>query len=165
MGGYFLTIALPFLAISIVIADDKEASQADADALLRSARQLEVFSIDPDRAKRKPGEGFHDWKVLGSTTVRDERVVKKVVAAVFAAREKRGGDSYACFEPRHAIRVKQGDRVLDLLICFECLNYTFWDEQGRRSGVRYSDDSPAPILDRILKSAGVPLAEKPKKKE
>src|SRR5256886_13151649 len=58
-----------------------------------------------------------------------------------------------CFEPRHGIRVRKGERVTDFVICFECDQVQIWTNDQRTGGFVIGS-SPQPIFDEILKEIG-----------
>src|SRR5690349_4394057 len=61
---------------------DNSLPKKAADTLA-GAEEVELLSLDPSAGWAKEGEaGFHRWKVLGSTTVKDGAGRKKVVGTV-----------------------------------------------------------------------------------
>lgn len=63
-----------------------------------------------------------------------------------------------CFNPRHGIRAKKTDQVLDLVICFECEKLYAYKSDGIEHDTVQLKRSAQPILDDVLKEAGIPLA-------
>lgn len=128
---------------------------APASALLDGAEAIEILSIDPKGRPAEPGEGFHGWRVLGRTTLRDPGTRKSVVAALRRGIAEAEGAA-GCFEPRHGLRATKGDRSADFVICFSCR----WIEvhaDGERASVWISE-SPKPAINHALRDAGVALA-------
>ena len=66
-------------------------------------------------------------------------------------------DSAACFNPRHALRVSNGQSSYDLLICFECGAMEFFDGDKRVGDTGIG--GPPDVLNSILLAASVPLAK------
>ena len=67
-----------------------------------------------------------------------------------------------CFMPRHVVRVAKGGKTVDLVICFQCDNYRVYRvgrDAGSTGGGRISS-AGQPVLDKILRDAGIPLAPK-----
>jgi hypothetical protein len=54
--------------------------------------------------------------------------------------------------------VKDGETV-EMLMCFQCQNYNGYRQGKERPGGRIAS-SAQPLLDEILRDAGVPLAKK-----
>src|SRR5687768_18379585 len=92
----------------------------DARAALEKAAEWELYSLDPEHQKDPPRDGFHGWKVLGKTTVKDAETRKSLLTALDKGAQDNDGTVARCFDPRHGIRVKDGDKTIDLVICFEC---------------------------------------------
>ena len=126
--------------------------------LLAKADQIELLSLDP-RSPKDDEEGLYGYVVLGRTTLKDDDR-KTAVEAV--RRTYREGDPkvyFFCYEPRHCLRAKRGDRTVDFMICFAC--YRMRVHEAGREVKSYaiggeSKDTQAP-LDEILKAAKVPL--------
>src|SRR4051812_29507691 len=129
---------------------------ADARAALEKAGEWELYSLDPKRQTDPPKDAFHGWKVLGKTTVNDADARKKLLAALEKGAKDNDGIAAACFNPRHGIRVKAGDKTIDLVICFECFSATVYTGE-ERTGSFLTTASPQPALDKVLTDAKVPL--------
>ena len=117
---------------------------------LKNAKEWELFSLDPSVKTDK--DGFHGYKVLGKTTVKDPETLKGLFAAFKQGTEK--GDA-GDFKPRHGIRFTIGATTMDLLVCSPAKVYrkdTF-DAEFRIS------KSPQAAFDKVLKAAGVELAK------
>jgi hypothetical protein len=54
-----------------------------------------------------------------------------------------------CFNPRHALVLRQGERTYEVLICFECLQI-FIDEDGLQLAHLGTSPLPAPIFNALL---------------
>src|SRR5262249_56401493 len=107
------------------------AAGADRRVTYREkAKELELYSLA--RSERGVKDGFHGWKVLGSTTVKDAETVKKLAAAFKKGVEENNGIVAACFNPRHGIRLTHDGKTVDLVICFECFSVQEFvaDKQG-----------------------------------
>jgi hypothetical protein len=131
-------------------------------AILENAENFELFSLEPNAGENSdPTNGFQGWTVLGKTAISQATVRKKLVDALAAGLEGQEGVPAWCFEPRHAIRVVHGGRVLDFLICFQC-----WDARVliQWNGKRFYHQmtigrTPQPVFDEVLRAANVPLAQ------
>ncbi len=144
------------------------AIPSSALAILENAERLEVFSIDPPMhfaVDPNPSpvcskfEPFHGYRVLGSVAVVDKNVRVELAALLEKAADDNQGMVAACFNPRHGIRAIQGGQVADFVICFECLSASCCvnDEPAEKFLI---SSSPQPSFDKLLKDAGVALAEK-----
>jgi hypothetical protein len=137
----------------------KNAIPAEAKAVLDKADSFELLSLDPsDREAGK--DGFHGWKILGKTEVKDADARKKLVAALEKGAEESKGEVARCFNPRHGIRATHDKKTVELVICFECLQVKgFVDKSDKDTAGYLTTRSPQPALDKVLKDAGVKLAK------
>ena len=141
--------------------EKKNAIPADVKTVLEKADTFELYSLDPGEESVK--DGFHGWKVLGKTTIKDTDVRKEVIAALAKGVADNDGRAAKCFEPRHGIRVVHDGKTTDLVICFAC--YQVRVTQGDKRGEGFlTTDSPQATFDKVLKAAGVKLAPKSDKK-
>jgi hypothetical protein len=136
-----------------------------AKAILDKADQIEFYSLDPgngEEKKEKPKSTFHDYAVLGKTTIKDAKGREKVLSALQTG-IKRGSGAARCFEPRHGIRATHEGKMVDLVICFQCMQVeVYYAKGGERAGSVFTSRSPQETFDKILKDAGVKLAPKAK---
>ncbi|HTF89318.1 MAG TPA: hypothetical protein VK843_12980 [Planctomycetota bacterium] len=99
---------------------------AEVETLLREASTMELISIDPNElppdAAAPAQETFHGYKVLGRAPLADAGQRKTLAELVLQGIRESDGRQEKCFEPRHGIRVEQDARVLELVICYECLS-------------------------------------------
>jgi hypothetical protein len=127
---------------------------------LEEAKELELYSLDPTSREEKPKDAFHDWKVLGKTTLKKDDA-KSAAAAVLQGVADSKGIAANCFDPRHGVRVTDADgTTYDFVICFQCLQVKVY-AGGKELAGALTAESPQPKLDKLLKDAGVPLAPKP----
>jgi hypothetical protein len=129
----------------------------DALEAFEKATEFEMYSLDPGRVPAKDaGTGlFHQWKVLGKTTVKGDEV-KTVRTAVVKGAEDSDGMVAACFNPRHAIRIVHDKKTFDLVICYECLSARVY-EGDKIIGSFLTTRSPEKTLTKVLTDAKVPL--------
>jgi hypothetical protein len=137
---------------------------SDARAILEKAEQLELLSLDPAVEGVKAAEGFHGWKILGKTVVKDASTRKQILTALDKGIAESDGNGAKCFDPRNGIRAKRGNKTVDLVICFECgWIYVFHGDKEDRQGVAVTTGTPQAVLDKVLKEAKVPLPKPAKK--
>lgn len=128
---------------------------------LRADDSLTLYSIDPTEIaagkEPEPGELFHRHLVLGKIDIADAAARRQIVSSVKSG-VARGNPfvAKACFWPRHGIRAVSGGRTVDLLICFQCDSVAVY--RGETVASDPISDSPKPLLNEYLTSAGVPLA-------
>ena len=131
--------------------------------ILEQADELELVSVNPSPLLEGPksstgkrvetvAEGM--FAVIGKTKVADPEVKNKIIKALydgFAASEW----SMACFAPRHAIRARSKGKTVELVICFECLNFKGKGPEGRFGGK--ISHLPQEFFNTVLTSANIPL--------
>src|SRR5262245_30134991 len=104
-------------------AASKEEDRKIPDAVkaaLEKADHWELLSLDPDRSQKPADGGFHGWKVLGKTLVKDKDARKTLLSALEKGVKENRGVVADCFIPRHGIRVVHNKKTYDLVICFQC---------------------------------------------
>ena|SRR5260370_6484365 len=160
-----LAIATLLTTFYACAAEEKENRlPADAKTILEKAEQFELFSLDPSVEGMKDKGGFHGWKVLGKTVVKEAEVRKKILADLDKGISDSDGNGAKCFDPRHGIRAKRDGKIVDLVICFECgWIYVFRDDKAERQGVAVTTGKPQAGFDKVLKDAEVPLPKPARK--
>jgi hypothetical protein len=158
-SALFTLLAMLLAGGGVRGADKENKIPEDLLAILEKADQFELFSLSPDRPDEKPKDAFHDWRVLGKTTVKDAEARKKLVAAFKKGVAENEGVAAACFNPRHGLRVKHDGKTADFVICFECFQVQAFLGDKQAKGFLVAD-SPAATFNDVLKEAKVPLAEK-----
>jgi hypothetical protein len=140
--------------------EEKENKIPDAvKAVLDKADSFELLSLEPSERKEAKG-GFHGWKVLGKTEVKDADTRKDLVAALEKGVAENKGEVAKCFEPRHGIRATRDKKTVELVICFECLQVRgYVDNSDKNTDGFLTSKSPQPAFDKVLKGADVPLPE------
>ena len=149
---------LSFVVFSFVTAEVR-SDPTKEKGFLKNVKTLELYSISPkfaDRPKNKK-DGFHGWKILGKTTIKDAGQRRKVTDAILKG-IKEGGAPAKCFIPRHGIRTKWKGKTVDLVICFQCSQIYIYHEGVVKADWKTTSKSPQPVLNKILKDAGIPLA-------
>jgi hypothetical protein len=130
-------------------------------AVLDSPDRVTLYSIRGDAfrftRKKHPGEEFRGFPVLGRNEINDERKCRALAAALKQGINSAPGDVYACFWPRHALRVTSGGRTIDFLICFECEWVYVYDESSEKR--LHVSKGSQPIFDQSLLDAGLKLAK------
>ncbi|MFO0800635.1 MAG: hypothetical protein U0804_24490 [Gemmataceae bacterium] len=139
---------------------------APVEGAFEKADEVTLYSLDPDSAYGRVPEGaakdaevFHKSVVLGKTAVTSAAVRTSLFDAFRAGVNDHDGSVAACFIPRHGLRVRTGDKTVDLVICFECAQVAVY-ENGKAVGQNVLiSRSPRGAFNKALKDAGVPLAK------
>jgi hypothetical protein len=155
---------LILVAAVVTLCSTRHATADEADdawAALEKAQQFDLYSLDPDSGDNVK-DGFHGWKSLGKTTVKDAQLRKKLITEVGDAIDNARASAKKCFDPRHAIRVTAGLKTYDFLICFEC-SYVYVYADSKRVAVWNTTDRSKEVLDKVLKDGKVPLPKSPHK--
>jgi hypothetical protein len=125
-------------------------------AALEKGTEFELLSLHPLAYEATPENSFHGWKVIGKTLITDDATRKQVVAAFNKGIQE--GDVMAdCFNPRHGIRVKLSERMVDFVICFECDGVEVFFNDKRQEGFACTA-KPQSAFDEALTAGGAELA-------
>jgi hypothetical protein len=144
------------VAANVRAADNK--LPAEAVEILTKPDQFELLSLDPAPDKMDTTkEGFHDYKVLGKTQVKDADTRKELFTSLTKGMEKVETVA-ACFNPRHGIRATRDGKTVELVICFECHQLLVFLGPEKPTGLLVNG-SPEPAFDKVLKDAGIPKAK------
>src|SRR5438034_1378613 len=137
-------LALPlFMISSLVRAADKENKIPDElQAILEKAEKFELLSLSPEHLQEKPKDGFHGWRILGKTAMKDADARMNLVAAFKKGVAENKGIVARCFNPRHGIRVTHDGKTADFVICFECYQVQAYVGDKQEKGFLITD-SPA----------------------
>jgi hypothetical protein len=105
----------------------------EAHASLDRALRTSVWQVleKPDRLElltlshHLEDGGFHGYPVLGRVALEGEEARALVSGFYQSARD--GGPYLLCFMPHHALHAERDGRVVDLVLCFHCLQYRLYD--------------------------------------
>jgi hypothetical protein len=159
-----VALALTLCAGTLASAEKESKIPDDVKAVLDKADSFELLSLDPSVDRETVKDGFHGWKVLGKTAVKDADVRKQLVAALAKGAAENKGEVAKCFNPRHGIRATQDKKTVEMVICFECLQaHVYIDKSDKNTAGFLTNKSPQPAFDKVLKDAGVPLPDQAKK--
>jgi hypothetical protein len=79
-----------------------------------------------------------------------------VLDAVYQSIEE-GLSGHWCFRPHHVVRAVRGEKSVELALCFQCTNVGIWQDGEKRSDLIPISLAAEPVLNELLKKAGVPL--------
>jgi hypothetical protein len=139
---------------------------APVETAFEKADEVTLLSLDPDSAYGRIPEGtpkdaeqFHKSVVLGKTVVKDAAVQKALFDAFRAGVNDHDGSVAGCFIPRHGLRIKTGDRTVDLVICFECAQVAVYENDKAVGQNVLISRSPRAAFNTALRDAKVPPAK------
>jgi hypothetical protein len=125
---------------------------------------LTVYSIDgPTRnsgdmtPEQERGEMLFGYPLLGSVEVTDPEQRRAVVSALKDGAKYRGREP-KCYQPRHVVRAVKHEKEVYAIICFECSNYRMGRDGQETGYTKQMAPDKRPVLDEILRAAGVPIA-------
>jgi hypothetical protein len=122
---------------------------------LDEGKTFTLLSLQPTRVGGN--QGFQGWTVLGKKEIKTKTARKRTITALAKGAAEKGLAPARCFIPRHGIQVTHKGKTVDLVICFECYQVQVYTD-GQQGGDFLIGRSPQPVLDKILRDAGVPLA-------
>ena len=125
---FILCIGVVSLAVDTVDEQNgkslKHVSQA-IRSLSLSNPKVTIYSLNPDfslsNSTKKPKVAFHDFPVLGSAQIADEKTKTLMVEALAkSVPDKEPGYDVNCFAPKHGLRVATIKSTNEFVICFSC---------------------------------------------
>ena len=131
----------------------------DAATALRNGTDLQLISLDPELRDPWPNpDGFHGWAVLGSTAI-DSLPSRSILLDALdtgVAEVNAMTGMFACFDPRHGLRVTHNGRRHDFVICFECAAIRWYVDDTLTQTIAVSG-SPQKAFDQALRDASIEL--------
>jgi hypothetical protein len=89
--------------------------------------QLFLYSLNPHDERRfdrslpeNSDQLFHGFPILGRVEMTSVQEKEKLLTAFARGIRKSNSLEYACFDPRHGIRIISEGATNDFVICFEC---------------------------------------------
>lgn len=115
---------LPRVLLEIAAIEKMELYSLSPPVMDEAASELKLKH--PDKPK------FHEWSILGHTTVNDATEIKEIMTAVHSAIHESQGKLVNCFLPAHAVRLFLRDKsVYDVAICFHCRRVEIYKQDGK----------------------------------
>jgi len=151
------TVAALLAGTALAAPKEENKVPDEVKAILDKADSFELYSLDPNFLKDVK-DGFHGFKVLGKTEVKEADTRKALVAATVKGAAENKGEVARCFEPRHGIRLTRDKKTVDLVICFHCAQVRVYAHGAEKAtGEFLTTNSPQPTFDMVLRDAKVPL--------
>jgi hypothetical protein len=132
--------------------------------ILRAPESMELLALDPRPIDARPVADrnvpservFHGYEILGHAPLIGVKPRRKLTEVVFKGILESDGKVAACFNPRHGLRAVREGQVVDLLICYECLQVEVHGPGKKESAL--TSDSVEPEVTRIYQVAGLTIA-------
>ena len=129
LQGLVICIIFVFAGCTNQAFKQEQAHTADLiDKIPASKVQLFLYSLNPHHERRFDGslpensdQLFHGFPILGRAEMTSVQEKEKLLTAFAHGIRKSNGLEYACFNPRHGIRIINEATTNDFVICFECL--------------------------------------------
>ena len=114
------------------------------------------YAVEPEKLVADERENFHGLLVLGKVDIKDAPTQRRILEAL--DKSKAQGDGIAkCFYPRHGVRVVDGGRETDYLVCFQCSwLQTFLDGKLKTEAEAVSRYAQ-PLFNQVLDDAKIPV--------
>jgi hypothetical protein len=131
----------------------------ELENFLTNADDFTLFSLNPDPDfEHKSTNTFQNHVILGQIKIVKMTTRITLITALndgISAENENVPPGVGvllpdCFNPRHGIRVKNGDETVELLICFECAQIQVHSSKGK-SWFFMTTKKPAAIFNFVLK--------------
>ncbi len=167
MSRKLVIVGLVLVGLGVAVAIGVNSFAAERNKIpdeLRAALLkpdvFELYSLNPsrriDKEKIKEEDLLHGYEIYGKLPVKDADTQKKLVTAFQKGVDANKGEVAACFNPRHAIRVKRIDKVYDFVICFQCSSVNVYVDGKQTKGFLITD-LPADTFNKILTDAKIKI--------
>lgn len=127
----------------------------EAEQALRAPGKVTLYSLEPWDEPTPSDKTLQNVKVLGRTEL-DREQGATAIAEFKSAVSGWDGLIAACFDPRHALRVKAKAHTYDFLLCYECHQLYIYRDDKLLTTLGAAG-SPK-VLNGLLSAAKVPLS-------
>ncbi len=154
---------LSSLFLLVVIVSSIQASQyenklpVDAADALQVPGKVILYSLEPWSMVTTNDNAFHGYKILGQATLDGKQAAIAVAAFESAISDKEHQFHAACFDPRHAIRLKSNGHTYDFLLCYAC-GYLYAYRDDKNIAMLDAAGSPK-VLNGLLMANNVPISK------
>lgn len=151
-------LALWMLASSVAFASGRpNALPTEADQALHSGGPAVIYSLEPWVAPdRKVALRLQGYEILGQSELSDAQ--RQIAVGAFdSALAEWDGAIAACFDPRHALRIRFKGHAYDFLLCYSCQQMEVFRD-GERLGGAGTAGSPT-VLNELMKGLRLPLSQ------
>jgi hypothetical protein len=158
-GTVAALIAVGLITVLLPIGGSKSEAKIPPEirTALYGAERMELYSILPEMKDPQGPGTFRGYTILGKTEITDASTRGRLATALEDG--TRDANVVAmCFNPHHGLRLVQGGRTIDLVICFTCRQVVVYrTEDLRKYETFLVTISPLETFTKILSDAGVPL--------
>ena len=147
----------------------------EVEHAIANAESLSIVSLHPWgwEADNMPldetiptGNRTRRWKILGEGQIDEDQggeVLHAMKAGIAFFNEPVPDDPAAtavpsCFNPRHALRIQTGAELVEILICFECLQIEVFRNGNPIEG-KLTSDVPRAYFEQLVMDKGLPAPE------
>jgi hypothetical protein len=149
-----LQLYCPILSTKTATPAARQLIPKQALNVLENADEFTLLSLNPEPGIKATND-FHGFPVLGKVQIKEPSQRQAILNALYSGITKNGLEAM-CFSPRHGLHTKLGNKVEDLLICFECSQIYF---HGVSEGKLLVNGTPAGFFNHILADANVPVSK------
>lgn len=136
---------------------DENQLPVEVTQALNVATSLELYSLEPwSTAKADQVERLYRYEVLGKASLQGTQA-RRAISEFQKTVARWNGGLWACFDPRHALRVRTDQHHYDLLLCFACHAMAVYRDGEFRVSLGASGNPEA--LDQLLTAAGLRLSQ------
>lgn len=138
--------------------------------VMQNADRYVAMSIDPQGEAAQSPTSRATEPVDAPSVVQSHAVFGSVVVSDRATREKLnesirkgvetwdGAVSFCAFQPHHAVRIVRGDRVVDIMICFQCGDLYIHDSDAQNADRRFIAREVPDVFDEVFKAANIQVS-------
>ena len=164
MNHFCILVLIGMALVGCSSATQESRSGVDFGALdvpeavstaLKGDCEVELYSLNPERLDVAPESSFHGWEVLGSAKLDDDEareIVEGFKSGLASAPDYVAG----CYNPRHGLRISGREEVVDLVICFQCVQIYVYVGEERIANLSTSA-SPRQLFDKIVAEHRLPM--------
>lgn len=144
---------------SAVTAPERPAGiGVEVDILLRTAPTFDLLTLNPTPTEGvQPTDGFYGNQIMGRAAIEDPQTRGDLLTSLYRSMAESDGTAAGCFNPRHGIHASDGERSVDLVICFECLQLHI--RHGETLTSALMTQSAHATFDRVRVDLGLPAAK------
>lgn len=103
---------------------------------------------------------LHGHAVLGRVVVTETRTRETLNASIRTGVEGWDGAASGCtFQPRHAVRIVRGDRVIDIVICYRCGDVYIHDSDAQDAERRYIVCEVPEVFTELFAAANIQVSD------
>ena len=133
------------------------------DTMLDGVTSIELISLyphsgwDTEEVRQKDtGPRLSRWKISGHAVLADRKKIADLRESLIGGIKGSDGGMMGCFNPRHALKFKNGGEEIVVIVCFECLQGEI--KGSKKIGGFRTNNSPEPVFNRIFEDQGLEIS-------